>query len=234
MKMNCVNVVNVFNCKFNVNFFGGSTMKSVKCIVCLVALFGFCVVAGAAHIDVASVVGTAGPAPYYSWDNLINDSGMSGDTHTLADTVDRGDYGAGMGLTNNYPQANLVFDLGQNYQIDDMWIWNYSDHGPTTAFGIKNAQISYKADGGSIINLSYVEIGRHDGTTANAVDLIVDFEGVTARYVYVNTEAYPNQNWSGGQYNYCGLGEVRFYEVVPEPATMALLGLGGLLLRRKK
>ncbi|HBR19001.1 MAG: hypothetical protein A2Y13_00670 [Planctomycetes bacterium GWC2_45_44] len=180
--------------------------------VVLVIALGFCpVVQGAGHIEVASVEGTAGPAAFYSWNNLINDSGMSGDTRTLADTHDS--VGTNMGLTNNYPQANLVFDLGTDYKISEMWIWNYSDHGPTTVFGMKNVQIYYKADGDPCgpTPLEYIEIPKHDGTSASPVSIIVDFNDVTARYVYFNTEAFPNHNWSGGQYNFCGLGEVRFY-----------------------
>ena len=188
-----------------------------KFVVSLFLLFALCIVAQGAHIPVVSVTETAGPAPLYDWENLINDSGMSGDTHSLADTNDRGDYGAGMGLSYNYPGANLVFDLGEDRQLDDMWIWNYSDHGPSTFFGMKYIQIYIQAEGGPDVAAGYVQIGQHDGTAANQVDLIVDFNGATARYVKFYSAGFGDHNWSGGVYNYCGLGEVRFYDVNPEP-----------------
>ena len=224
-------------CECNWKFrylFGEEEMKTVRIVVCMVVMLGFCAIAGAARIPVVGVTESSGVAPLYPWENLINDSGMSGDTRTLADTNSRGDYGDGMGLTNGYPVANLVFDLGQDYDLDEMWVWNYSDHGPTVIFGMQYIQIYIQAEGGPDVAAGYVQVGTHDGTAANAVDLIHDFNGATARYVKFFTAGFPDHNWSGGVYNYCGLGEVRFYEV-PEPATMTLLGLAGLLgLRRRR
>lgn len=204
-------------------------MKTVRFVACLVAMLGFCIVAGAGHIEVVSVIDTsAAPDPLYDWENLINDSGMSGDTRTLADTHGQGAQGDGMGLSNNYPGANLVFDLGTDYSLDDMWIWNYSDHGPTTVFGMKNVQIYIQADGGEDVAAGYIEIGQHDGTDASPVNIIYDFEGAMARYVKFFTAGFPDHNWSGGVYNFCGLAEVRFYSDSITSCEQAIGGGYGL------
>ena len=225
-------------------FFGEEEMKTVRFVSCMVAILGFCAVAGAARIPVAGVTEASGVAPPWTqpWENLINDSGMSGDTQTLADTASNYDWPNEMSVnaqTNNYPSIDLRFDLGQDYQLDEIWIWNFNMDPARWAdgctLGMKNFQIYYWADGGAETPLAWIDsLPMADGTATNAVDRIVDAQGVTARYVRFVPAWHPDLNWTGGVYNSVGLGEVRFYEV-PEPATLTLLGLAGLLgLRRRR
>ena len=177
--------------------------------VVMVIALGICpVVQGAEHIEIVSVTSSVGnyPNPAYVVGNLINDSGMSGDTHSLADTCNKS--GNFFSLTNG---VELTFDLGTSYNIEDMWVWNFNDG--STLYGIKGAEIRYKV---SLDEPNWTvvwdgEIGQNDGTAENPVNLIVDFNNVSARYVQIATVAPPNYNWSGGAYTGVGLNEVRFY-----------------------
>ena len=190
-------------------------------IVVLLMTLSFCPSAEGAlpHIKVASITEASGVAPDSTqpWERLIDDSGMSGDTHTLADTSSNyswPDYSVN-GMSNNHPSIDLTFDLGADYQLDEIWIWNYNMDtarwaGGTT-LGQHYVQIYYEADGGSPISGGYHTILQADGTTTNAVDLIVDLGGVTARYVNFYSPGHPDLNYTGGVYNSVGLGEVRFY-----------------------
>ena len=54
---------------------------------------------------------------------------------------------------------------------------------------------------------------------------MVDLEGTAAQYVRLSLA--NDMEWTF-------LGEAQFVQVVPEPATLTLLGLGGLALLRRR
>ncbi|OHB42063.1 MAG: hypothetical protein A2Y13_13035 [Planctomycetes bacterium GWC2_45_44] len=192
--------------------------KSLLCVplfVLCISAFFFMVCSNSeatTHIPIASVAYSSQDAVCL-WSHVMDNSGVSGDTHSAADTHDA--IYTDMSLTANVAPVHWVeYDLGRNYNISEMWIWNYNEYTP---LGMKEVYIQYKPDGGAYGGIYDGQIPQADGSATNTVDKIIDFSGVTARYVKIWTYAFPEHNWSGGVYNCAGLSEVRFYPVSGTP-----------------
>jgi hypothetical protein len=146
------------------------------------------------------------------------------------------------------------YDLGSDVSLADMHIWNYGEGSwPSWASqGLKDVEILYTTVGGGAggwgsdtlsdwtslggpRTLNPDMSGSCCGHVLNyAATDIIPFGGATARYVVVLSSNDPtNWNYTGGSNPDGGLAEVRFYPV-PEPASLALLGLGGLALFRRR
>jgi hypothetical protein len=172
-------------------------------------------VASATHIPVGSVADNLGAGT--TWGAIIDDAGMSGDTQTTADTItnDATDNHYGGGVFNT-PISYITFDLGQNYPLDEIWIWNYN-HPNLEGNGWrwsdwKDIGIQISPDAGPYDWIASTVVGLADGTPANEVDLVVDgIGGTPTRYIRFHASALPDFNWGGFHNQSILLGEVRFY-----------------------
>lgn len=180
----------------------------------------FASLAGAERIDVVAVSSSGG----FFWHQTHNDSGMSGDTQTVSDL--HGTSSNDMGLSSSGSAPHWVrYDFGKSLPLDEVWIWNYnssvapSDGPAHYAKGMKDIVIDYSQDGGDYETIwsGTLPIAQERGEAAGAVDLVVPFEGVEARFVRVTTAAAPDHNYLQWEYGIgsfpdAGLSEVRFYK----------------------
>lgn len=133
----------------------------------------------------------------------------------------------------------ITYDLGQEYDLDSALIWNFNavfTGGSETGRGYNQYDILVAGDGATPTNLGdFTEIvtdgnlAQGGGTTTEPAQS-VNLAGLANGVRYVRIGADSNFGTAGP---YTGLSEVRFL-AIPEPASIALLGLGGLLMLRRR
>jgi hypothetical protein len=140
--------------------------------------------------------------------------------------------------------VTLDIDLGAVYQLSDMYVWNYNGNSPDWPHeadtGWYDAKIEYSVDGVSysylsdnILSINWPGDPEYGVWPYHKTDTI-DLAGITAQHIRLtNTQNWVIPGETGGNPNYRILSEVAF-EVVPEPASLMLLGLGSLALIRKR
>ncbi|MCI8360542.1 MAG: hypothetical protein HFE86_04290, partial [Clostridiales bacterium] len=159
---------------------------------------------------------------------IIDGSGLTGkgldavhDNHSSAFT---------MWHTGSNPgdKAWVQIDLGQSYELDEMWIWNMNQSG-NIGRGLKNVKIEYTADGKSWQTLEpevsmtfadspagypfqFAQASGQNGMPATNLNdgknTPVRFGGAEARYVKIT--AHPDAGTGSWGDIYYGLSEVRF------------------------
>lgn len=148
----------------------------------------------------------------------------------------------------------LDFDLGGTYDLSEMHIWNGAQPtgGTEPGRGFRKVDISVSSDGGAnytlwntiILNSAFdLNPGLAAGDWYGATD-VLDLSGISADHVRITGYAsFEGGNYSGDNtptnpWDFSGHGHFQMHKVrfteVPEPVTLALLGLGGVMLRRRK
>ena len=133
----------------------------------------------------------------------------------------------------------VAFDLGSVQELSAMNVFNFGvSAGVRNQRGTQNADVYYRSDslGGNANNNNVAfdatgwtafgsqvfTIGPTDGLAQGADTL--DMSGITARYIAIDI------NTNHGDSGFVGLGEVQFFNTIPEPGSGALLSVGLLLV----
>ncbi len=139
----------------------------------------------------------------------------------------------------NSQSAWIQYEFDKAYELGDLYVWNYNHafaSGNELDRGMRTVRITYSADGIEFTELGVFELAMATGEYRYAHNTVVDFAGASAQYVNLavvvgDDPENPVHNW--GDPTYTALSEVRF-NLVPEPATLALLGGGVLAVIRRK
>ena len=156
--------------------------------------------------------------------NAINGTGLPSDTPAL--TGAHGNTFSGHFVTDNVTQdVELIIDLETTTPVGSISVWNCNENGFTDR-GANNVTISSSLD-----NSTYTPVGTYVFAEATG---LADYTGFQipvsiASARYIKFEIADNHGNDFG----IGLAEVQF-DNVPEPGTLALLGLGGLMISRRR
>ncbi|MFA5205877.1 MAG: PEP-CTERM sorting domain-containing protein [Lentisphaeria bacterium] len=136
------------------------------------------------------------------------------------------------GATATY---TAVFDLQAVYQIEQVavsTVFTFTNGSADHSAGIGTLTVWTSADG---ITYGTPWDQLIDPTPINSRNALLSVTGlapVDARYVRVELDRIgsPGNTW----YMQARTGEIAIFGAVPEPATLGLLGLGGLILLRRR
>lgn len=168
----------------------------------------------------------------------LSSNGLSG--NILSETHDQNlDSGPGYWLSANGGgnvgnSTTLTFNLGGTFSVDGVHIWTYHRGGDNPSRAIESFDISFSTDGGSnygsTINLSDWLSSQEAGYATVEGEIPVQSKSFATveDVTHIKIDNIVNHGNA-----YIGLSEIRF-NAVPEPGSLALIGLGGLCLLKRR
>lgn len=174
-------------------------------------------------------MGSLSSGGYADLPNLINQSGLS--SHYTSGVTNFASYTAtalgGDQYTWTAAQGNVTgnvnFSLGGTYTLDALSLWTLA--GAAQTISVK--QFTLLASNSSSF-ATYTTLGTYTATepASNATSVsaqVFDFTKTSASYIRIEIQS------NYGNANYSGMGEVAFAAVVPEPSSLALCGIAGVV-----
>ena len=121
----------------------------------------------------------------------------------------------------------INLDLGGVFELEHMIVWNGNVNGANSDSGIKDVVVTVSENSDySNPTASFKSVIAEAGSPI--APFVVDF-GTAVSAQYVKIDVYSNYGNAG---HFC-VSEVAF-DVVPEPLSIALMGLGGWIVARKR
>lgn len=201
-------------------------MKSLLSLIIGLSVFSFPVEVFSSNIVPRVSVSASSSAVTMKSVNIVNGSGL--DKMDVTAVHDAASDGSTMWRSNTpLSDIRLVFDLAQEYRLNEVYIWNYNQPGATSN-GLKNISIEYSCDKsewqvlpaavspGYEVDAAYPFMlqqangvkGLPATNLADGKGTPIDMKGVTARYVrFTASKVSGVGNWGGKAF---GLSEVMF------------------------
>ncbi len=141
-------------------------------------------------------------------ENTVNGSGLNAsyEHSTQADTM-------WLARMNAQP-VRIQFEFDAIYELREMWVWNYNTQFEgILGFGVKDATIEYSVNGTDWTLWGDTRFNQAPGAPDYVADNIVEFDGVSARYVRLTIKS------GYGMMGQVGLSEVLFFTTEVPPST---------------
>lgn len=172
--------------------------------------------------------------------NTIDQSGLSAgytsgltdfDSYVAATTHDGGG-SLNSGFTGSVaPPGQYSFDLGAVRSVDALAFWEVQNSGSVHSFNLYADTDQNFGNGVGALIGSFTATGGGFGGPAISSAQVFNFGAVSTQFLHIDV-----LTMQGGTQLVPGIGEVAFRGNVPEPGTIALLGLGlaGLAASRRR
>jgi hypothetical protein len=107
-------------------------------------------------------------------------------------------------MWNGKPLSWLLFDLGKEYNVNGMYVWNYNEKGGWNTRGVKQVEVTSSSDGNSFSPAGTFTLKLAPGTEDYGGEVIPFTKPIRARYFKWQIKS----NYRGGEMS--GVAEVRF------------------------